>query len=374
MFGFHVSREWASGSRPPIAAHVEAAESIFYGHASEDVAQGFAFQVFIAGPRNQKFTVDVEEARGLKAYIQSRNARGRMVWGVAHGAYQDVPWNSEKANIKWIRKWIRLELRRAAAAGLAGLVIHLHTTPPDVVVDVLPELVPGIATGDPKRLFTLDGELDTGVPFELSPESQDEVKDIKFWTCFMQSEASVRPKRGDDLPDCVRLYLEVPAVLPKNSHYETPAKLRVLFEGIRKWVDPHLQYFGLCIDTAHIWASGADIASFEDASAWLAELEALHWLIPPRAIIFHLNDNVHPLGSGKDEHDCLLMGAIWGKYHLCPEKSGLAAFLDYSRRHSIPTILERKARKAGSEHYPETLTSRGAIDADLSSLKLLGVL
>ena len=373
MFGPHVTREWAAGKRPPLAAHVEAAAESFYRHADPDNVQGFAFQVFVAGPRQQKFTTDLDEARGLKAFIESENARGRMTWGVAHGAYQDVPWNGEKANAQWIRKWIRLELRRAAAAGLAGLVIHLHSTPPEVVVDVLPHLIPGIPTNDPKRLFTLDGELDTGVPLELSAESQEEIREMKFWGCFMQSEASKRPKRGDSLPDCVRLYLETPALLPKNSHYETPAKLAKLFEGIRKWVDPHLQYFGLCIDTAHIWASGVDISSFEKASEWLAGLEAVHHIIPPRAIMFHLNDIVNPLGSGKDEHAPLLMGAIWGEFNRCPEKSGLAAFLDYARRHSIPTILERKGVKEANE-YTEPLSFRGAIEADLATLKLLGVI
>ena len=61
---------------------------------------------------------------------------------------------------------------------------------------------------------------------------------------------------------------------PERSHYETPQKLAAFFRKVRE-VDPELQEFGLCIDTAHLWSCGVDIASREDARAWLDELEAV---------------------------------------------------------------------------------------------------
>ena len=106
----------------------------------------------------------------------------------------------------------------------------------------------------------------------------------------------------------------------------------------------------------HIWACGADIASFGDAQAWLSELEAVHDVIPPNVIMFHLNDNRNACGSGVDEHDPLLRGAIWGDY----------LHLDYARRFGIPTILERKGQKNAVE--PHLGTACGAIGADLSAI------
>lgn len=397
MFGFHVEREWAGGKRPGLAAHLKAARAF---SEKELPGRPFAFQVFVAGPRQMKFTVDIEEARELREALQQLRATGLPAWGVAHGTYMDMPWDATKPNHKWTLKWIRLELRRAALAGLAGLVVHLHTTPPQQVLQVLPDLLLSIrGAPDPggagNRLhpergsFLLDvltpGDPDCerhpGPPDAILGGARAEIGALKFWSCHIRNEVSLRPLPSGAppaQPDCARVYLEVPAVLPKNSHYETPDKLAVLFRGIRKRVDPFLLYFGLCIDTAHIWASGADIASFEAASAWLDQLERAHGVIPPHAIIFHLNDNYNGRGSGKDEHAPLFMGAIWGSYADRRESSGLAAFLDYARRHNVPTILERKAHKPRAGVNPEgsasatPLTTTAALKSDLAMLAALG--
>lgn len=387
MFGFHVNREWAArgaGSRPPIKAQVEAArarfESLLAGAARCATAQdaGFAFQIFLAGPRSMKFSVSVSEAHSLRDYVRASNRLGAPLWGVAHGTYFDTPWDTSKDNYLWKTKFIKQEVKRAASAGLAGLVIHLGTPPPEQVLQTLPWLIPDDHMRRPKpgeeaRVVVAAGGVDT---LAADPEADAEDQELEHWGCFIKSDSvrqrDARSASGGRLnPECVRLFLEVPHVLPKNSHYETPAKLCALFRQIREKVDPNLCYFGLCIDTAHVWACGADIASFEGASQWLAELEACHDVIPPRAIVFHLNDNRHGRGSGLDEHDPLLMGAIWGDYAQCPEKSGLAAFLDYARRYCIPTILERKERKAGNELSDQVLSAPEAIAADLGVLEAM---
>jgi endonuclease IV len=373
MFGFHVNREWAIGARPSISAHVDAARAFSRsGFVKGGVARPFAFQVFVAGPRNMKFTTPVEEAHELRTVITAANAEGGAVWGVAHGTFMDHPWSPEKPNHAWTLKWIRKELRRAASAGLAGLVIHLGVAPVEKVVPILWKMTPE----DP-RLRPRPGEAPVkaiGGGEEIAADSEADAEDaaLPYWHCYIRSNASCRMAAQPVVPpvaqpDCVRIYLEVPSVLPKNSHYETPEKLCHLFRTIRAKVDPGLIYYGLCIDTAHIWASGADISSFAKAADWLERLEHCHDVIPPHAIMFHLNDNRNPLGSGADEHDCLLQGAIWGDYAQCPEKSGLAAFLDYARRFNIPTILERKGRKGAPAGSPCAKT-RGALDADLKVL------
>lgn len=303
MYGFHVSREWVRGG---IAAHVAGARA-FYETCVPAPTTPFAFQVFVAGPRGVKFVTDPEEARELRERIRDLNAAGKPTWGVAHGTYLDIPWAPDKPNHKWTVKWISSELARAAAAGLAGLVIHLTSAAPERVLEVLPKL--------------------------LEP-----------------------PADAEWVPG-TRLYLEVPAVLPAKSRYATPEQLVALFTEIRRLADPALEKVGLCIDTAHIWASGADISSYELAADWIARLEAQHAVIPPAAMLLHLNDNFNPRGSGKDEHAPFMHGAIWGAYVGAPEESGFAAFIDYARRHRIPVVCERKAFAGGGLTLRQTLAS-----------------
>lgn len=378
MFGFHVGKDWASDARKDVLEHVMAARRFFDRTFTSSVAR-FAFQIFVAGPRNARFNVSLEAAHRLRDYIREENDSGGQIWGVAHGTYLDNPWNTDKANHVWTLKWIKNELRRAASAGLAGLVIHLGVPDPERVVSVLPWLMadppesrprPG---EKPRVEFTLGGDDVVEADEELDLEDTE----LDYSGCRIISSASVMPGRGSATEKhrggsrraCVRMYLEVPHVLPRNSHYETPEKLAALFRLIRERIDPELSYFGLCIDTAHIWACGADIRLREDAQRWLEGLEAIHDIIPPEAIMFHLNDNRNALGSGIDEHDPLLYGAIWGDFVYEPWRSGLVAFLDYARRYNIPTILERGPQKNAEE--AELGTATGAISSDLRILSEL---
>jgi hypothetical protein len=145
------------------------------------------------------------------------------------------------------------------------------------------------------------------------------------------------------------IYLETPAVTPPKTYYETPQKLAALFREIRSAVDPELDDFGLCVDTAHLWTSGVDLRTYEAAEAWLAGLEAVANVIPPDRIIFHLNDSARPLGVGPDMHAGLGLGKMWAG--VPPESSGLAAFVDYARRHDTVVILERKPKEALASDY-----------------------
>jgi endonuclease IV len=199
---------------------------------------------------------------------------------VSHAAYPNLPWKGNPLAAEHIRE----ELRICAMSGILGHVVHLPVGPQEWVWKYLP------------RLYT-------------------------------------------EHP--VRIYLEHVASLPKNAHYETPAKIANLFRGIKKF-DPSLRKVGFCIDTSHIWACGVDISSFEKAERWLNDLEAISDVLPPQRIMIHLNDNRFDLGAGKDEHSALLEGAIWSKYKDFPEKSGLAAFIDYAMRNDTIVILERK--------------------------------
>lgn len=205
---------------------------------------------------------------------------------LSHGTYLDHPWGGNH----YLARFIREELAACAQAGIAGLVVHLGKAPAARVREILPRLL----TEHP-----------------------------------------------------VLVYLETPHLLPKNSHYETPEKLGALFREVRE-VDPELRRFALCVDTAHLWSSGADIQSYRAAADWLARLESLAELLPPSRVAFHLNDSYDARGSGVDHHAPLLQGELWGRYREEPAESGLAAFVDYMDRHGSLVILERGGRGAGA--------------------------
>jgi endonuclease IV len=247
-----------------------------------------AFQVFVAGPRNYTVTLRPEEADELRALLDEE----RDLFVVAHGTYLDFPWSGAPGPVKSIQR----ELAVCARAGLAGLVVHLGKPPLPRVVEQLPAL------------------------FQAADRSG------------------------------VLLYLEVPHVKPENSHYESPGGLAELFRAVRRF-DPALCAFGLCIDTAHLWSCGVDLRSYKAAEDWLRRLEGEAAAIPADRILLHLNDSHNRRGSGLDHHAGLLAGQIWGEYADRPRESGLAAFVDFAVRHSIPAVLERKPPPALLEDY-----------------------
>jgi len=209
---------------------------------------------------------------------------------IAHSSYAASPWQGDKDAARYICE----ELDVCHEAGISGLVVHLPKLP---VASV------------------------------------------------MQHIGGIRGPAG------VRVYLETPAVRPKESYYETPEKLAALFAEVRRELDPGLDRFGLCVDTAHLWTCGVDLQAYEAADAWLHRLEAVADVIPPAAVMLHLNDSLRPVGVGPDTHAGLAAGKIWEGYRDSLGASGLAAFADYARRHDTPAILERKPKELLKNDY-----------------------
>lgn len=244
--------------------------------------------IFVGGPRNRALTLRPAEADELKKFI---TASGVVV--IAHGAYPDneVWTGSLPAGI-----FVRSERELCQRAGVGGLVIHLPAAPPSAVLPILPSL------------YTT-----------ASPD--------------------------------VKIYLEVPAVSPSNAFYASGADLGDLFRRIRERYDADLARAGLCLDTAHLWTSGVDIASYEAAEKWLEGLEDASDAIPPESIMLHLNDSLRPRGTGPDAHAGLADGKIWAAYRGALADSGLAAFVDYAVRNDTVTILERKPVEKLADDY-----------------------
>jgi endonuclease IV len=210
---------------------------------------------------------------------------------IAHNIYTANPWKGNELSIAFIKEQALVCKR----AGIAGLVVHLPKLPIDVVMQHLPKLI-----------------------------------------CD------------------VRIYLETPAVKSSESYYETPEKITELFRQIRT-VDPELNHFGLCIDTAHLWTCGQDLSSREAAEDWLSRLD--RDVIPPDYTMFHLNDSERPRGVGPDSHAALTNGHIWREYNAQAidrkpyAESGLAVFIEYAARNNCVVILERKPYELVLQDY-----------------------
>ena len=98
---------------------------------------------------------------------------------------------------------------------------------------------------------------------------------------------------------------------------------------------------GVCLDSCHLWASGADVTDAAALDALLDEFERLIGLERLRAL--HVNDSVTPLGSNRDRHANLKEGVIG---------DGLATFLGNRRLQDLPAIVETEGQqgKGADEH------------------------
>lgn len=92
-------------------------------------------------------------------------------------------------------------------------------------------------------------------------------------------------------------------------------------------IDPQV---GLCLDTAHAWAAGYEIASAEGMLRFLARAHRI--LGAENILAFHLNDTRSLLGSHREHHD------HWGRGFLGAE--GLKALLQRPEYEGALGILE----------------------------------
>lgn len=87
---------------------------------------------------------------------------------------------------------------------------------------------------------------------------------------------------------------------------------------------------GFCLDTAHAWGAGVNLADVDTADAFLADFDARIGL--DRLVMIHLNDSRAELGSRLDRHEHLGAGRIGatGLGHLLRHRalSHVACFLE----------------------------------------------
>lgn len=126
---------------------------------------------------------------------------------------------------------------------------------------------------------------------------------------FMDDRASGLARNADAIvealtcvPGSVRLLLETTA----GSGTALGATFEELAEIIARVPEPLRARVGVCVDTAHVFAAGYDIATqYDDV---MSRFDATIGL--DRLGAMHLNDSKAPLGSRRDRHELIGEGAI----------------------------------------------------------------
>jgi endonuclease IV len=150
----------------------------------------------------------------------------------------------------------------------------------------------------------------------------------------------------DKRPDLInqKIILEMKAVKKHaTKSYETPDKINNLIELLQA-AGLTSDRVGICIDTAHIYASKADITTYAEATEYVNALKYVDWIC-----LLHLNGNMIPNTKARDKH-AVPLGEddfIWKdvKY----EDSGCRAFIEFVRAHNIKFIVEIKAHHTNAQ-------------------------
>lgn len=255
-----------------------------------EVALGLTMRAYPEITDVQIFTHGPQSMKPTKAYNQfAMNAATAKVRIWTHGSYLCVPWKDDR--------------------------LGAHT-----VQNILAS----------KRL----GSHCTVAHIPFSP-----VKDVVSGLSYV-----VREMRAQKLTD-VKLMLETSATVQDTTRsYESAEKLNALTAEL---VKAGLQdCVRICIDTAHIFAGRARIATREEATLWWKTLDTT--LLG----MIHLNGtSIDPNVARGDKHEVPMSPAdlIWGtqdKY----ASAGCSVFVENARRLKIPIILE-----VGPRHLPAAI-------------------
>jgi deoxyribonuclease IV len=125
---------------------------------------------------------------------------------------------------------------------------------------------------------------------------------------------------------------------------------------------------GFCLDAAHAWGAGIDLAHADETDAFLADFDARIGL--DRLVMIHLNDSKAERGSRLDRHEHLGAGRIGaaGLAHLLlhPSLGHVAYFLETPGMDegydaiNVARARDLAAGRALSELPPEAMSVRGS--------------
>ncbi len=94
---------------------------------------------------------------------------------------------------------------------------------------------------------------------------------------------------------------------------------------------------GACLDTAHLWGAGYDIAGEQGVNGLVVRIDAL--LGRERVVMLHLNDSRAAQGSRRDLHEHIAAGQLGS--------TGMAELLNHEWLATLPTFLETPGMDSG---------------------------
>ncbi len=230
---------------PPLGAHMSIAGGYY---KAVDAAARFGMDcVQIFTKNNNQWRAKPLTKEDIKLFRDALERTG-VGYPVAHSSYLiNLASPKEELWQKSLDAFV-IELQRAEALGLIGVVVH-----------------PGSYT---------DSSEEKGLARIAKAINQIHRKTARFKT---------------------QILLETTAGQGTNLGHRFE-QLGAIFDAVKK-----SERMGVCVDTCHIFAAGYPLTTKKEYTATMAEFDALVGL--ERICAFHLNDSKRPLGSRVDRHE-----------------------------------------------------------------------
>lgn len=272
--------DW-SADRGPLGAHVSVAGGTWESAARAREISATASQIFTKqANRWLERDIDAVEAERYRAAMRETQVR----WTCAHDSYLINLASPDDALRAKSQESFRAELRRCYALGLDALVSH-----PGNFMD---DRASGIARNADAITEALEAEPG---PTRL----------------LMELTAGQGTVLGSTFEEMADLLSRIPATLQHR--------------------------LGVCLDTAHIWAAGYDVAQDYDG-VWARFGDTVGFA---RLGCLHLNDSKSKLGSHLDRHELIGEGTIGSE--------AFGRIMRDERLTAVPKILETPKGDAPAE-------------------------
>ncbi len=190
-------------------------------------------------------------------------------------------------------KLLRANIDRAMALGCAGVVFHLGSRKQETPAEARASLVAGIL-----RLESEGGPLPAGEPPLLLLENSAGGGDLVG-------------SRFEELAEVIAAVEEAGGAIP----------------------------LGVCLDTAHMWGAGYDLATPAAARGTVADFDEAVGI--DRLALVHFNDSAVARGSLRDRHEHPGAGVI--------PVAGLRAFARIRRLRRVPLVMETPGKTNPSD-------------------------
>jgi len=213
--------------------------------------------------------------------------------------------------------------RAREEAGLAPLAIHLPYLPN--LATHIPELLEKsirVLSEEMIRADQLGADFLVAHPGHVAPGKSREKAVIRVGqsvaqalaeldenvkvTFLLENTSGQKGELGDSLPELARIHEAIKAEAERELH------------------------IGICLDTAHAWGAGYNLARPRGQEEMLAEFDRVLGL--DRLALIHLNDSLVPLGSLRDRHGPIGLGQIGAR--------GLARLVRHPALNHLAGLME----------------------------------